>query len=301
MTPKHITIVPASTKAGREAIRALLKSNTNTKIRGIYRDTTKAPADFSSDVNFEAVKGDVATGAGLDFSSSDAVFYIPPATYYGQDQGEWARQSSGNVKTALEKAPSVQRLLILSALGSQNDRDIGVLRINHIADELLKHSVPDVIIVRPGFFFEDWAPLIETAKEDPPYITSWVAPADHHIPMLSIKDVGETCADKLLHGSGGKPSPYYYKHFGPRLYSTNDIQKAVEGASGKKVQVRLVEKKDLGEYFGQHLPEVYVPEFVEMTLSGLPGGITTKDFNYDEDTVKGKVEFEDVVKEWLQG
>lgn len=119
--------------------------------------------------------------------------------------------------------------------------------------------------------------------------------------QVSVKDVGETCADKLLHGSGGKPSPYYYKHFGPRLYSTKDIQKAVEGASEKKVEVRLVEKKDLGEFFGQYLPEVYVPEFVEMTLSGLPGGITTKDFDYDENTARGKVDFEDIVKEWLQG
>lgn len=122
--PTHITVVPASTQAGRETIRVLLQSENKPSVRGIYRDPSKAPAEFLENTNFEAVKGDVGTGAGLDFQGSDAVFYIPPPTYDGTDQSEWATQTATSVKNAIQGTPSVKRLLLFSSVGSQYDHSI---------------------------------------------------------------------------------------------------------------------------------------------------------------------------------
>jgi hypothetical protein len=119
--PPHITVVPASTKAGLETIRQLLASDQKPHIRAIYRDPSKAPTDFTQHTNFEATKGDVGTGTGLDFSGCDTVFYIPPPTFDGQDQGEWATRTATNVKKAVRDAGSVKRLLVFSALGAQHD------------------------------------------------------------------------------------------------------------------------------------------------------------------------------------
>lgn len=121
----HITVVPASTKAGRETIRVLLSSETKPLVRGIYRDPSKAPAEFAQDSNFEAVRGDVgAGGAGLDFGRSEAVFYIPPPIYDGTDSGEFAARAGNNIRTALQASPSVKRLLLFSAIGAQNGHGI---------------------------------------------------------------------------------------------------------------------------------------------------------------------------------
>jgi uncharacterized protein YbjT (DUF2867 family) len=122
--PLRIAVVPASTKAGRETIRQLLEAESKPFVRGIYRDPSKAPSDFAQNPNFEAVKGDVGAGAGLDFSSADAVFYVPPPTYDGTDQGEWATRCAENVKKAIHDAASVKRLLLFSALGAQHDHGI---------------------------------------------------------------------------------------------------------------------------------------------------------------------------------
>lgn len=199
----HITVLPASTKAGRETIRALLASDSKPSVRAVYRDPSKAPAEFIKNSNFEAVNGDVGDGNSLNFTGSNAVFYIPPPTYDGTDQGEWATRAANNVKKALEAA-NVKRLVILSAIGAQNSSGIvrtrknistltmnktnrlqGVLRLNHISDEFLKDSVPEVVIIRPTYFFEDFAHLLDAAKDENPTVHSWITPIDYKIPLVS--------------------------------------------------------------------------------------------------------------------
>lgn len=119
-----ITVIPASTQAGKETIRALLADERRPFVNAIYRDPSKAPSEFVQSSYFKAVKGDVSASTSLDFSNSDAVFYIPPPTYDGTDSAEWAKKTADNVKAALKKAPSVKRLLVFSATGAQHDKDI---------------------------------------------------------------------------------------------------------------------------------------------------------------------------------
>jgi putative NADH-flavin reductase len=119
----HITVLPASTKVGKETIRLLLASPASLTIRGIYRDASKAPDEYTSHPNFSSVKGDVASEESLDFGNSDAVLYVPPPTYENIDQSEWAKKTANNVKGALKKS-GVKRLVVLSGLGSQNDHGI---------------------------------------------------------------------------------------------------------------------------------------------------------------------------------
>jgi hypothetical protein len=120
----RITVVPASTRAGKETIKALLADDKKPFINVVYRDVSKAPAEFANHPQFTAVEGDVTKGSGLDFTNSDAVFYIPPPTYDGTDSAEFATSNANNIKAALERAPSVKRLLIFSAIGAQYDKGI---------------------------------------------------------------------------------------------------------------------------------------------------------------------------------
>ena len=136
MSP-HITVLPASTKAGRETIRALLSSDSKPCVRAVYRDPAKAPPEFLENSNFEAVKGDVGDGDSLDFTGSNAVFYIPPPILDGTNQAEWATRTATNVKNALKKA-NVNRLLILSALGSQNSS--GIVSLQNYSHMFKRHA-----------------------------------------------------------------------------------------------------------------------------------------------------------------
>lgn len=113
----RITIAPASTKCATATIQALLGSQL--EVRAVYRDLSKVPPEFKSHTNFEAVQGDVADASSLDFSGTDAVLAITPPTYDDRDILAHAESVSKNVKDAVEKAGSVQRLVLLSSGGAQ--------------------------------------------------------------------------------------------------------------------------------------------------------------------------------------
>lgn len=121
----RITVVPASTRAGKETIQALLEEPSKPSVHGIYRDLSKVPSEFKESPNFTATQGDVSDGNGLDFTSSDAVFYIPPPTYdENTTQADHATKTAKNIKKALQDASSVKKLLLFSSIGAQYDRQI---------------------------------------------------------------------------------------------------------------------------------------------------------------------------------
>lgn len=122
--PLTISVLPASTQAGRETIRALLASEADHTITGFYRDPSKAPAEYTANPNFRAVQGDISSGEGLEFEGSDAVLYIAPPTYDGSDEVEYATRTAANVKQAVESAPSVKKLVLHSSMGAQHESGI---------------------------------------------------------------------------------------------------------------------------------------------------------------------------------
>lgn len=56
--------------------------------------------------------------------------------------------------------------------------------MNHVTDEILKGSVPEVIIVKPCNFYQNWASNLESMQADPPQFVFPVSPANFAIPMV---------------------------------------------------------------------------------------------------------------------
>jgi hypothetical protein len=84
--------------------------------------------------------------------------------------------------------------------------------------------------------------------------------------------------------------------FGPRDYSALDVKQAVEEVMGKEVEVVLIEKGNLAEFFAQQAPPHSVPDLVEMVTAALPGGIMAGDFKDTENTVRGKIELAEALR-----
>ncbi|KAE8408444.1 hypothetical protein BDV37DRAFT_172968 [Aspergillus pseudonomiae] len=301
-----IAVVPASPKTGQAAIRALLNSTETTRpitVKGVYRDLSRVPEEFLSNPHFQAVKGDVSDAASLDLTGVDAVLAITPPRYDGSDFLACARTASENTRLAIQKSGSVKRLVLLSSMGAEHESGTGEIVTNHIAETILKDAAPEVVIARCTYFMENWAMAVETAKSEHPHLYSSITPIDFEVPMVAVKDMGQAFATYLLK-SDIPESPYIVDVHGPRSYTPKDVQKAFEEAVGKEVELRLVERKDLSQFFAGFLPKNVAEAFTEMTNAFLPGGImaSANTENSNSDRVwRGKTELTEAIRELCEG
>ncbi|KAK7918435.1 hypothetical protein PG985_010309 [Apiospora marii] len=295
--PIHVTVLPASTQSGEATIRALLNAEQQPIVRGIYRDASKAPKEFTSNPRFDAAKGDIDLWSGLDFRGSDAVFYNPPPPFDGRDPAVFAAQTANNVLATLKRVPSVKRLVVSSAMGSQHERGTGMLRLNHVTDLVLKKAVSEVVIVKPAYYMQTWAAAAKAKGAEKLCFESLLEDPNYKIPMVSVEDIGKCCAEYLLDISeASKQSLRTVDLHGPRDYNAVDVHKAIEKATGKKWDLVNIPREGLAEYFGKEVPEVYVPDFVEMITAMLPGGVLAAEFEGGENIVRGTIELEDALQ-----
>ncbi|CEO58393.1 hypothetical protein PMG11_03122 [Penicillium brasilianum] len=267
----QVTIVPASTKTGEAAIRSLLSKPV--QVRGIYRDLSKVPAAFSAEAKFSAVEGNASEKGALDLTGSDAVLAIIPPVFDGRDLLEHAETISSNIKTAIELAGNVKRLVLLSSVGADFSEGVGEIKTNNKAEEVLRQArVESIVFVRCAYFMENWTMNLATLKGPDPFFFSSITPVGYEIPMVSILDIGITLAEQLTDEAILAEKPYIFELHGPQNYSALDVRAALTRVLGKEVEVRPVEKDHLRKFYAQIFPPTILDHWVELATSILPDG-----------------------------
>ncbi|OAA45619.1 NAD(P)-binding domain protein [Metarhizium rileyi] len=298
-----ITIIPASTKSGTAVIRSILAApNAGIAVQAVYRDTTRAPTEFTSMPNFAAVKGDIADKSSLNFKGSDAAIAITPPVFDRGDLVAIAQERSENVKNAIERSGTVNKVILLSSIGAQFSSGVGEIKTNNIAERVFAETnIAEVIFVRCAYFMENWTAAPETLRGPEPFFFSTVTPLEWKLPMVAVEDIGAVIASEALKQQGSPRKPHVFELHGPRMYSPLDVQLAFSDALGKQVAVRPVQREELHGFYRQVFPEDVVPEWVEMATSFLPGGVM-KPGDVEEGTgvVNGKTELGDAIRSAVQ-
>ncbi|KAJ4997647.1 hypothetical protein K4K48_006670 [Colletotrichum sp. SAR 10_66] len=184
----------------------------------------------------------------------------------------------------------------------ERDRKLGEIKTNYEAEQALVGSAPEVVFVRCAYFMENWAAALETAKSEKHYFHSVISPAEYKIPMVSVYDIGKTCAAQAL--AAGSPlgeNPYVFDLHGPDTYSTEDVRKVFEGRIGTGVEAKLVEGVQLEEFFGEIFRPPMAGMFVEMTRSFLPGGVAVEEIVEGSRVQRGKTTLSEAVERMMGG
>ncbi|KAK1708007.1 hypothetical protein BDP67DRAFT_546986 [Colletotrichum lupini] len=300
----NVFIVPASPKTGQATIRSLLDHPSQPHVAGVYRDLGRVPAKFKDHPRFKAIKGDVADVSSLRFAGADAIVSITPPQYSESKPITRAREMAANVKFAISRVGcSVKRLVYVSRIGAHLEHGTGEIRTNYEAEQALIGAAPEVVFVRCAYFMENWASVLKTASDDTPHFSSVLCPIDYAIPMVSVKDVGRTCArEALAISSPMRHNPYIFNLYGPESYSTKDVHRAVEDLTFKynKVKVTLVEDEQLEDFFAQSYRPPTAELFVEMTRSLLPGGIVAGNMREGHLLQRGSETLREVIEDILK-
>ncbi|KAK1625700.1 hypothetical protein BDP81DRAFT_435244 [Colletotrichum phormii] len=310
----NVFVVPASPKTGQATIQSLLDHPSQPHVTGVYRDLGRIPARFKDHPRFRAIKGDVADVSSLKFAGADVIVSITPPQYSESKPITRAREMAANVKFAISRVGcSVKRLVYVSSIGAHLEHGTGEIRTNYEAEQALIGAAPEVVFIRCAYFMENWAAVLENANNNPPHFSSVLCPIDYAIPMVSVKDVGRTCAkEALAAGSPMRHNPYIFNLHGPESYSTKDVHRAVEDITynynkysyrkdnDDKVELRLVENEQLEDFFAQLYQPPTAQLFVEMTRSLLPGGIVAGDMREGHLLQRGSESLSEVIRDILK-
>ncbi|KPM39232.1 hypothetical protein AK830_g7355 [Neonectria ditissima] len=301
----QIAIAPASTKTGAAVIRSLLSLDSRSiDVKGLYRDVQKVPDEFKIHNNFTAIQADVSDGSSLDFSAFDAILAITPPVYDGRDIVAHSKLVSKNVRDAVERSGSVKRLVLLSSMGAEFAEGVGEIKTNHIAEQVFKSTnVPEIVFVRCAYFMENWTMSLDTLKGTTPFFYSTITPLDYKVHMVAIKDIGLILATELTKKTAPTSKPFILELHEPQAYTPMDVQKAFSRALSKEVAVKAIENQDLPAFYGQVFPPEIVGDWVEMTMSFLPGGVAAKDTTVegDAEVVYGKTALAEAIEAAVTG
>lgn len=159
-----------------------------------------------------------------------AYLLIPPD--YGRSGFLESRKRIADAMARAVKASGIPHIVVLSSIGAQVPEGTGLILVNRYAEEVLAPAAPNVTLLRPGFFLENWAPNLPAAQAEG--VLHSFSPADKKKVMNSVVDVGRIGAETLLSPARGRR---VVDIAGPQEYSSNDIAQAISAEIGREVRV----------------------------------------------------------------
>jgi len=162
-----------------------------------------------------------------------AYLLIPPV--YGEADPLQGRKEVVNALAAAVRESGIPHVVFLSSVGGHLDSGTGPILSNHQGEVALTAAAKNLTLLRPAYFLENWAPVIEMAK-DSGMLPTFLKPG-RKIPMIATKDIGRAAAECLIGPANGRR---IVELAGPEDYSPEDIAVALASLLGRDIRVQPV-------------------------------------------------------------
>jgi uncharacterized protein YbjT (DUF2867 family) len=145
----------------------------------------------------ESWPGDAADADFLAraFDGADAAYVLQPFDLLQPDWTDTQRRLGEAIVTGLRRA-GVPYVVALSSLGGEIPTGTGYLTSLHDQEQRLAALNADLLLLRPGLFFESFAVGLDAMRATGLHADT-VDP-DVALPMVATRDVGDAAADALL-------------------------------------------------------------------------------------------------------
>ena len=187
-----ITVLGATGNTGRRVARTLLDAGE--QVRAVGRDAARLRAAVPGAEHVVADATDAAA-LGAALAGADAVYVLSPFDATAPGYLEQQRRL-GEAVTAALRAARVPRVVALSSLGADVEQDTGFLLSLRAQERRLATLDADVLLLRPGMFFEAFLPAVPAMREHGVHADS-IDP-DVALPMVATADVADVAAAELL-------------------------------------------------------------------------------------------------------
>jgi uncharacterized protein YbjT (DUF2867 family) len=216
-------VTGATGNVGSATVDYLLKQSV--PVRVVIRSENKAESFRSRHV--DVVIADLTDADALTkaFQGAKAVFAMNPPALTDPDLQVAAVNVSRALASAI-KAAKVERVVVLSSIAAEKTSKTGNILTAHTMEGILKTSAPQVVMVRPGSFMENWISAISAVKSGhSPVLGSPFKKLDQKIPHIAANDIGRVVAEYLTKPNDQVDKLVIIELEGPEDYSPNDVAK----------------------------------------------------------------------------
>jgi len=256
-------VTGATGQVGSAAVDYLISQSVS--VRVIIRSESKAESFRSRNVQVTIAELTDVEALIKAFQGAKAVFAMSPPAYEKPDMQAFAANVSHALASAI-KAAKVERVVVLSSIGSELSSKTGSILTTHILEEALKGSAPQVVMVRCGSFIENWLSAISAVKSGhSPVIGSMFQRLDRKIPHIATNDIGRVVAEYMTKPTDEVDKLVIIELEGPEPYSPNDVAKATSAILGKPIPVNAMSEETVRELLGRFgWPKTTADNWLEM-------------------------------------
>jgi uncharacterized protein YbjT (DUF2867 family) len=229
-------------QVGSAAAKYLLERGQ--RVRGIVRNKSRASAWAARGAEIVVADWSDAKALAAAFTGTEGVFVMLPANFAPDADFAEPRALIDTLTAALRKAQP-PKIVALSSIGAQLERDLGLITQLHLLERALDTLPMPRAHVRAAWFMENlrWdVPLAQCEGR----LASHLQPLDRPIPMVSTDDVGRTVANTLEETWFGRR---VIEVEGPRRYSPLDMAQSLAAVLEHDVETIAIPREQWAARF----------------------------------------------------
>ncbi len=255
-----ITVMGATGNTGKVVAGSLLAAGKKVRVIGRSPERLRPHRERGA----ETAVGDALDAAFLTsaFRGAESVYAMVPPDLTQADMKEYY----GRFGEAIEKAvrgAGVRRMALLSSLGGEQPAGTGPIAWLHDLEERFKVLGLDLLILRPGYFYENFRPALALIKR----LGFHGGAIDPDVPvtMIATQDIGAAAADEL--GRADFRGTSVRELLGPRDYTYAEATRILGEKIGKPdiKYVRFSDAEFTGGMVQMGIPRGTAEAFLEMS------------------------------------
>jgi len=223
-------ILGASGKTGGSAADVLL--DMGEPVRVVVRNAEKGGVWKTRGAEVAVADVDDAPALARVLRGADGAYIIVPRNFAVSDVLESRNRCIESLARAVDES-GITNVVFMSSAGAHHAAGTGLIRSLHYAEQRFADVKADVIFLRGAYFIENWDMDLAALREGDVFNT--FLRADHKIPQVAVRDLGNVIAEVLVQPRRGH---HVIEFTGPADWSPVEIAESMGEVSAKSVRVQ---------------------------------------------------------------
>jgi uncharacterized protein YbjT (DUF2867 family) len=261
-------------------------------VRIVVRSAEKGAAWKAKGAEIAVASLDDVSALTKAFEGAKGAYLLVPPNY---GAAAWLADQCARMDRAAEavKKSGISHVVFLSSVGGHIAEGTGPIKAARYGEQVLGKAVHNLTVLRPSYFMDNWAPVLDVAKGQG-VLPTFIAP-QAMVPMISTRDIGRVGAEQLMAGGKGKQ---IVELAGPEEYSPEQVAAVLSQILGREVSAQHAPLSAVGPTFKSFgFSDEAAKLFEEMYTSFSTGAIG---YEHPASVIRGRVTLAEALKGFMK-